>query len=118
MIYLRSILWLIELVPNFSLGVNSAISLQNFPYKYFPTILGKILDFPVYWEYNVNNLNKGGIAFFIPLVGLICSILGLNKASKEGLPYKGLALAGIIISVVVWVLSFIISITILPDIMV
>lgn len=57
-------------------------------------------------------------AFFIPLVGLICSILGFNKASKEGLPYKGLALAGIIISVVVWVLFFIISITILPDIMV
>lgn len=38
-------------------------------------------------------------AFLVPIVGLICSIIGYNKA-KAGAPYKGLALAGIIISVV------------------
>lgn len=38
-------------------------------------------------------------AFLIPIVGLICSIIGYNKA-KAGAPYKGLALAGIIISVI------------------
>lgn len=38
-------------------------------------------------------------AFLVPIVGLICSIIGYNKA-KAGAPYKGLALAGIILSVV------------------
>ncbi|MDE6442322.1 MAG: zinc-ribbon domain-containing protein [Clostridia bacterium] len=38
-------------------------------------------------------------SFLIAIVGLICSILGYNNA-KKGAPYKNLALAGIIISIV------------------
>lgn len=49
-------------------------------------------------------------SFLIALVGLICSIMGYKKSVNEGAPYKGLALAGIIISVVSMVLSFIIMI--------
>lgn len=40
------------------------------------------------------------MSFFIPLVGLICSIIGYKMAKNEGMNYKGLALAGIIISAV------------------
>lgn len=36
-------------------------------------------------------------SFFIAIVGLICSIMGLNNA-KKGAPHKGLAIAGIVIS--------------------
>ena len=39
------------------------------------------------------------LAFFIPLAGLICSIIGLKKAN-QGAPYKGLAIAGVIISAI------------------
>ena len=39
------------------------------------------------------------LSFFIPIAGLICSILGF-KASKLGAPHGGLAKAGIIISAV------------------
>ena len=39
-------------------------------------------------------------SFFGGLIGLICSIIGYNNA-KKGAPHKGLALAGIIISIVV-----------------
>lgn len=51
-------------------------------------------------------------SFLIAIVGLICSIMGYNKAKNEGLPYKGLALAGIIISAVsmgLYVLIYIIA---------
>lgn len=44
------------------------------------------------------------LAFFFPLAGLICSILGYNKA-KQGAPHSGLALAGVIISAVFVALS-------------
>ena len=40
------------------------------------------------------------LSFFVALAGLICSIMGYNKAKNEGLDNKGLALAGIIISIV------------------
>lgn len=40
------------------------------------------------------------LSFFIAIAGLICSILGYKKAKNECAPYKGLALAGIIISAV------------------
>lgn len=43
-------------------------------------------------------------SFLFAIVGLICSILGYNNA-KKGAPYKNLALAGIIISVVSMALS-------------
>ena len=38
------------------------------------------------------------MSFFVPIAGLICSIIGFNKAKKEGLDHQGLALAGIILS--------------------
>jgi len=44
-------------------------------------------------------------AFFVPLVGLICSIIGLAQAKKKGEKGKGLAIAGIIISVIVGLLQ-------------
>ena len=45
-------------------------------------------------------------AFFIPLVGLILSILGLRNAPKFNGDRKGLATAGIVISIVSMVLNF------------
>ena len=38
------------------------------------------------------------LSFFVPLAGLICSIVGLKKCKNENAPNKGLAIAGIIIS--------------------
>lgn len=49
-------------------------------------------------------------SFFIAIVGLICSIIGYRKAVNEGADHKGLALAGMIISIVSMVISFIIGI--------
>ena len=37
------------------------------------------------------------LSFFIALAGLICCIIGYNNA-KKGAPYKGLSVAGIVIS--------------------
>ncbi len=45
------------------------------------------------------------LAFFMPIAGIICSWLGLKKANEEGLPYGGLAKAGLIVSIVSIVLS-------------
>lgn len=39
-------------------------------------------------------------AFFFPLVGLICSIIGLNNCNKTNAPNRGLAIAGIVISAI------------------
>lgn len=47
-------------------------------------------------------------AFIMPIVGLICSIIGRNKAPECGGNGKGLATAGIVISVVEMVLVIII----------
>lgn len=44
-------------------------------------------------------------AFFIPLIGIICSIIGLSQANKKGEKGKGLAIAGIIISVIIGLLQ-------------
>lgn len=41
------------------------------------------------------------LAFFIPLAGLICSIIGYGKVKKEGAANGGLAIAGIVISAVI-----------------
>lgn len=46
-------------------------------------------------------------SFIIAIVGLICSIIGFIKAPQCGGKGRGLALAGIIISVVSMVLAFI-----------
>ena len=40
------------------------------------------------------------LSFFIAIAGLICSIMGYRKCKNEGAPYKGFAIAGIIISAV------------------
>lgn len=45
-------------------------------------------------------------SFFISFVGLICSIIGYVKCRDEKLKGKGLAIAGIIISLVSMVLVF------------
>ena len=47
-------------------------------------------------------------SFLIPIVGFICSIIGLNK-SKETNKGKGLSTAGIIISIVSFVVNLIIT---------
>ena len=46
------------------------------------------------------------LSFFIALAGLICSIIGYKHAPKLGGKGKGLALAGIIISVISMVIAF------------
>ena len=52
------------------------------------------------------------LSFFVPLAGLICSIIGLNKVPlyRTENSRKGLAIAGIVISAVNLVLSIIIDI--------
>lgn len=40
------------------------------------------------------------LSFFMPFAGLIFSIIGLMDAKKKGLPHKGLAIAGIVISLI------------------
>ena len=52
-------------------------------------------------------------SFFIALVGLICSILGYRTAVREDREYKGLAVAGIIISAVSMFFAVILYATIL-----
>ncbi len=47
------------------------------------------------------------LAFFVPLAGLICSIIGLKKAN-QGAPYKGLAIAGVVISAVSLGIAFLV----------
>ena len=44
-------------------------------------------------------------AFLVPIVGLILSIIGMVQINKNGGKSKGMAIAGIIVSVVVMVLS-------------
>lgn len=46
------------------------------------------------------------LSFFIAIAGLVCSIIGY-KNGKNGAPYKNLGLAGIIISIVAMVITFI-----------
>lgn len=55
----------------------------------------------------VNTLSVIGLimAFFIPIVGFICSIIGLNQTKKKNEKGRGLAIAGIVISVVVALLQ-------------
>jgi hypothetical protein len=60
---------------------------------------------PVSSKTNVLSVIGLIFAFFVPLVGLICSIIGLAQAKKKGEKGKGLAIAGIIISVIVGLLQ-------------
>lgn len=54
------------------------------------------------------------LAFFSPLLGLIFSIIGLTKA-REYNSGKGLAIAGIVISVLSFIISIALTIAILPQ---
>ncbi len=45
------------------------------------------------------------LAFLVPLAGIICSIIGLNKAKKLNGKGHGLALAGLIISIPMFIIS-------------
>ena len=47
------------------------------------------------------------LAFFVPLAGLICSIIGLKKSKSLAGKNRGLALAGVILSAVFMLLTFI-----------
>ncbi len=47
-------------------------------------------------------------AFLFPLVGLICSIIGLKKSKELGGAQKGLAVAGIVISAIVMIIEIIV----------
>ena len=48
------------------------------------------------------------LAFLFPFAGLICSIIGLSKSKRLGGKNRGLALAGVIVSVIFMVINFII----------
>lgn len=56
-----------------------------------------------------NTLSVVGLilAFFVPLIGLICSAIGLSQVNKRKEKGKGIAIAGIITSVVVGILQII-----------
>ncbi|MBP7834548.1 DUF4190 domain-containing protein [Candidatus Saccharibacteria bacterium] len=60
---------------------------------------------PVSSKTNVLSVIGLIFAFFVPLIGLICSIIGLAQVKKKGEKGKGLAIAGIIISVIVGLLQ-------------
>lgn len=47
------------------------------------------------------------LAFFIPIAGLICGILGYKASKRDNAPYGGLALAAIVISIVAMVIEVI-----------
>ncbi len=60
---------------------------------------------PVSSSYNGLAIAGLVLAFFIPLVGLILSILGLSAVKKNNQKGKGLALAGIIVSVLIMLIQ-------------
>jgi len=47
------------------------------------------------------------LAIFLPLVGLVCSIIALTQIKKSNEGGKGLAIAGIVVSVSIMILSFV-----------
>ncbi|MDE6598049.1 MAG: DUF4190 domain-containing protein [Clostridia bacterium] len=61
-------------------------------------------------ENNVLALVGFILSFFVPIAGLVCSIIGYKRSKNEGLEGKNLALAGIIISAVSIGVSIITSI--------
>lgn len=74
---------------------------------------------PVNDESKKNTMATVGFvfSFLVAIVGLICSIIGLNRASKQGLNGKGLAIAGIIISAANMLLGFIYSMAVFSELM-
>ena len=53
------------------------------------------------------------LSFFVSIAGLICSIIGYKKCKEENLNGKGLAIAGIIISVASMVLVVILYVIVI-----
>ena len=55
-----------------------------------------------------NSIAKAGFifSFFIPIVGFVLSVIGLSKANRLNGKNKGYAVAGILISVASWIISF------------
>lgn len=49
-------------------------------------------------------------SFFIPLIGLILSIVGLHRVNKNGGKSHGMAVAGIIISILLMIVSLVFSV--------
>ena len=60
----------------------------------------------------VNGMAKAGfiLSFFVPALGLIFSIIGLNKAKQLSGNGKGLATAGLILSIIWLVIAIVASI--------
>ena len=71
-------------------------------------------------ESSSNTLSIVGFifSFFIPIVGLICSIIGMKKSTTLNGKGKGLAVAGIIISIISIVISVISIMSLMSTIMV
>lgn len=55
------------------------------------------------------------LAFFVPILGLIFSIIGCAKAGRYNGNGRGLAIAGIIISVVSWFIHFVIILSLYSE---
>ncbi len=53
------------------------------------------------------------MAFIIPLVGFICSIIGISQTSKRNEKGKGLAVAGLIISIINMLITLVVIIIII-----
>ena len=47
------------------------------------------------------------LSFFVPILGVIFSIIGLNQCKNEGRKGHGLAVAGIVISIVFFVINLV-----------
>ena len=56
-------------------------------------------------------------SFFIPFIGLICSIIGLKKSTDLNGKGKGLAIAGLIISIISIAITLIVLMTSMSAIM-
>lgn len=52
-------------------------------------------------------------ALFVPLIGLVCSIVGLRQIKRRGEGGKGWAIAGIVVSVIVGLLQLLVLVAIL-----
>lgn len=55
-------------------------------------------------------------SFFIPLLGLIFSIIGLNRSKNMYGKGRGFAIAGIVISIVIWILNIVVLQSIMKDV--
>lgn len=74
-----------------------------------------------YTANNYNKINKTNsvaiigfiFSFFISIVGLICSAVGYSKANELDGKGKGLAIAGIIISIIAIILSIVLPVALI-----